>query len=121
MAFNETVFVTGFPGFIAGRLVRRLAAEGARFILLVHPLFLATAAEELAQIAGEIRVGPDNFRVVEGDIDRKSTRLNSSHQIISYAVFCLKKKNSTTRAVYACRGCGLAPHHPESPALRSNL
>src|SRR5258708_23926957 len=27
-----------------------------------------------------------------GIIDRKSTRLNSSHQIISYAVFCLKKK-----------------------------
>src|SRR5258708_21916085 len=29
----------------------------------------------------------------ESGIDRKSTRLNSSHQIISYAVFCLKKKN----------------------------
>src|SRR5258708_18141042 len=28
--------------------------------------------------------------------DRKSTRLNSSHQIISYAVFCLKKKNNIT-------------------------
>src|SRR5258708_24352456 len=28
--------------------------------------------------------------------DRKSTRLNSSHQIISYAVFCLKKKNNNT-------------------------
>src|SRR5258708_10900605 len=28
--------------------------------------------------------------------DRKSTRLNSSHQIISYAVFCLKNKNSNT-------------------------
>src|SRR5258708_24610919 len=28
--------------------------------------------------------------------DRKSTRLNSSHQIISYAVFCLKKKNKKT-------------------------
>src|SRR5258708_29481596 len=27
--------------------------------------------------------------------DRKSTRLNSSHQIISYAVFCLKKKKET--------------------------
>src|SRR5574341_1824107 len=27
--------------------------------------------------------------------DRKSTRLNSSHQLISYAVFCLKKKNKT--------------------------
>src|SRR5258708_29750466 len=29
-------------------------------------------------------------------IDRKSTRLNSSHQIISYAVFCLKKKKNHT-------------------------
>src|SRR3954463_4725569 len=29
--------------------------------------------------------------------DRKSTRLNSSHTIISYAVFCLKKKNLTQR------------------------
>src|SRR5438552_19145130 len=28
--------------------------------------------------------------------DRKSTRLNSSHQIISYAVFCLKKKKKKT-------------------------
>src|SRR5256885_6742166 len=28
-----------------------------------------------------------------GDLDRKSTRLNSSHLVISYAVFCLKKKN----------------------------
>src|SRR2546422_10626937 len=31
------------------------------------------------------------------DIDRKSTRLNSSHGYISYAVFCLKKKKTTTR------------------------
>src|SRR5947208_11376518 len=29
--------------------------------------------------------------------DRKSTRLNSSHQIISYAVFCLKKKRESVR------------------------
>src|SRR5687768_17805499 len=31
------------------------------------------------------------------DPDRKSTRLNSSHGYISYAVFCLKKKNDTER------------------------
>src|SRR5258708_20452051 len=31
-------------------------------------------------------------------IDRKSTRLNSSHQIISYAVFCLKKKQLSLTA-----------------------
>src|ERR1039457_7487985 len=30
-------------------------------------------------------------------LDRKSTRLNSSHLVISYAVFCLKKKQNTTR------------------------
>src|SRR5438552_15825378 len=33
-----------------------------------------------------------SFRRTDDDRDRKSTRLNSSHQIISYAVFCLKKK-----------------------------
>src|SRR5258708_12559984 len=32
--------------------------------------------------------------------DRKSTRLNSSHQIISYAVFCLKKKKKDADAVH---------------------
>src|SRR5258708_21704669 len=32
-----------------------------------------------------------------GCLDRKSTRLNSSHQIISYAVFCLKKKKAITQ------------------------
>src|SRR5207244_13577089 len=33
--------------------------------------------------------------ITKDGVDRKSTRLNSSHQIISYAVFCLKKKNNT--------------------------
>src|SRR5256885_3670443 len=31
------------------------------------------------------------------ELDRKSTRLNSSHLVISYAVFCLKKKKQTIR------------------------
>src|SRR5258707_7104198 len=43
-------------------------------------------------------VGPSSVVAVAGDgerkIDRKSTRLNSSHANISYAVFCLKKKQS---------------------------
>src|SRR5256885_11991251 len=33
--------------------------------------------------------------------DRKSTRLNSSHLVISYAVFCLKKKKQTARNLYS--------------------
>src|SRR5439155_9186071 len=36
--------------------------------------------------------GPDAGKLVTLDLDRKSTRLNSSHVAISYAVFCLKKK-----------------------------
>src|SRR2546426_7245498 len=35
--------------------------------------------------------------------DRKSTRLNSSHLVISYAVFCLKKKKKITEAYCAIR------------------
>src|SRR5256885_3404552 len=40
---------------------------------------------------------PDRVDLVV--VDRKSTRLNSSHLVISYAVFCLKKKNAHTPAV----------------------
>src|SRR2546430_5874573 len=36
--------------------------------------------------------------------DRKSTRLNSSHSQISYAVFCLKKKKKTNTDVLCCQG-----------------
>src|SRR5437764_4198487 len=36
-------------------------------------------------------------------LDRKSTRLNSSHRCISYAVFCLKKKKTPTRSTHRGR------------------
>src|SRR2546426_7165487 len=38
--------------------------------------------------------------------DRKSTRLNSSHLVISYAVFCLKKKKPTSSAAYTTGSAG---------------
>src|SRR3712207_8470759 len=48
--------------------------------------------------------GDDHFRVREWERtvhpDRKSTRLNSSHANISYAVFCLKKKKQTHTSTY---------------------
>src|ERR1017187_1335020 len=47
--------------------------------------------------------------------DRKSTRLNSSHRCISYAVFCLKKRNQCIRF-----GVGPPPNHPDSPLKRPN-
>src|SRR6266705_3999291 len=44
--------------------------------------------------------------VVEGAVDRKSTRLNSSHRTISYACFCLKKKKKmpSSRGVKTPKG-----------------
>src|SRR3712207_8244346 len=42
------------------------------------------------------RIKEEEKELIVGPIDRKSTRLNSSHANISYAVFCLKKKNNTT-------------------------
>src|SRR3712207_6978100 len=42
-------------------------------------------------------IGPLTDPRAHGGEDRKSTRLNSSHANISYAVFCLKKKKNTTR------------------------
>src|SRR5438552_4765915 len=50
--------------------------------------------------------------------DRKSTRLNSSHQIISYAVFCLKKKQELPPRRLEGRPLD-APHpHPSLQAVR---
>src|SRR5258708_11713340 len=55
------------------------------------------AASDMIELDGQSSAG---HRHREG-LDRKSTRLNSSHQIISYAVFCLKKKKGTWTATYA--------------------
>src|SRR3989442_2975479 len=53
-------------------------------------------AEQTAWVPPDVIVAP----VAVGETfiaDRKSTRLNSSHVRISYAVFCLKKKNKTSK------------------------
>src|SRR5256885_8959855 len=48
------------------------------------------------RLVGALTVLLAIFTLAEGGArDRKSTRLNSSHLVISYAVFCLKKKNAT--------------------------
>src|SRR5258708_28609902 len=46
-------------------------------------------------VCGDGRARPAAHDRLHTRSDRKSTRLNSSHQIISYAVFCLKKKKKT--------------------------
>src|SRR5690348_17555207 len=59
---------------------------------IVHLLFW-----ELQRSTPPAELFPPPFGQVMGQGDRKSTRLNSSHPSISYAVFCLKKKNVATR------------------------
>src|SRR5256885_16273333 len=60
---------------------------GDDVIAIIHMRQDAPAADAVENhSAGECRL-------VELGADRKSTRLNSSHLVISYAVFCLKKKN----------------------------
>src|SRR2546430_6500996 len=55
----------------------------------------ASAAGERPPLRGQHRPRPGRGRdVAIREVDRKSTRLNSSHSQISYAVFCLKKKRT---------------------------
>src|SRR2546421_4614443 len=85
-------YTTLFRSHVAGSTDFRSAFAGA-------PRRTGQAGQERAD------GGPQS---AAGRIDRKSTRLNSSHDQISYAVFCLKKKKndakaSTTRAGYRQR------------------
>ena len=77
MALDETIFLTGFPGFIAGRLVERLARDGARFLLLVQPAFTERARTEVAQLAEKTGAPVERFRVLEGDITREDLGLSA--------------------------------------------
>src|SRR5205807_7766791 len=55
-------------------------------------------------------------RVSEPHGDRKSTRLNSSHLVISYAVFCLKKKNTTDELTRTLHKLIYGPDPPPIPS-----
>ena len=78
MPDRETLFITGFPGFIANRLLERLARKECDFILLVQPLLRLRAVEEIERIAQLCRKSVDNFRIVEGDISEPGLALNAS-------------------------------------------
>src|SRR2546429_6349162 len=72
-----------------------------------HP---RTAVVHMAQAGPHIGQFPDPGLQVA---DRKSTRLNSSHGYISYAVFCLKKKKNRTKMCSDAVMCS----HVDSPRL----
>jgi thioester reductase-like protein len=80
MPLDETIFLTGFPGFIAGRLVRRLATEGAQFFLLVQPSLVEPAREDIARIVEETGASARNFSIVPGDITKAELGLSQADQ-----------------------------------------
>ncbi len=68
MSFERTIFLTGFPGFIAERLVERLAGDTTQFFLLVQSEFVERASEAVERIAAESETPLENFALIEGDI-----------------------------------------------------
>src|SRR5437879_6983964 len=75
------------------RLTRRVEHHVGRLHVAVdHPLRVGVR-QGVSQLADDL----GGLARRESTGDRKSTRLNSSHRCISYAVFCLKKKKKTTK------------------------
>ena len=72
MKYRRTIFLTGFPGFIAARLVARLAETGTQFFLLVQTAFIEKAMREIERIAVENNIPLENFALVEGDITNEN-------------------------------------------------
>src|SRR3712207_8591585 len=70
------------------RTLRTIAAEGA------DAFYKGPIAEAIVATVTGHPANPGDMTMA--DLDRKSTRLNSSHANISYAVFCLKQANWTT-------------------------
>jgi thioester reductase-like protein len=77
MPDREIFFITGFPGFIADRLLERLARTPSRFILLVQPSWLDRARHEIARIAQLTGHAPEDFQIVEGDITQPQLGLTA--------------------------------------------
>src|SRR2546430_12565277 len=87
-------------------------------------LFRSLKREGLQGVAHEDRrrlvVGPVTGGPAAAQIDRKSTRLNSSHSQISYAVFCLKKKTNTTRSLSNVDRAPTTCRQPAAPGTDSH-
>ena len=78
MSFNKTIFLTGFPGFIAGRLIQKLIAEDTQFFLLVQKDFIEKAMREIEKIAVDAGISPENFALIEGDITLENLGMTES-------------------------------------------
>ena len=68
MLYRESIFLTGFPGFIAERLVEKLAKSETQFFLLVQPQFVEKAMAAVEEIAEATETPLESFSLLDGDI-----------------------------------------------------
>src|ERR1041384_5590552 len=108
MPDRETLFITGFPGFIANRLLQRLAGKECDFILLVQPSLRSRAVDEIQRLA-QFR-GKTDFRIVEGDISEPGLALSVADLELV--------QQQTTRVFHLAAVYDLAV--PEDLAMRVN-
>lgn len=111
MSFTETIFLTGFPGFIAARLVKRLASAETQFFLLVQKPFLEKAMREIKKIAAVTFTPLENFALVEGDITLENLGMSGED---SETV-----RNETTTVYHLAAVYDLAVE--KDPAFRVNV
>jgi thioester reductase-like protein len=72
MNSNETIFLTGFPGFIARRLVERIAKNDTRFFLLAQKEFIEKARQDVEEIVKTTGTSAENFEIIQGDITQQN-------------------------------------------------
>ena len=111
MPDRETFFITGFPGFIADRLLERLARKSCRFVLLVQPSWLDRAHVEIDRISRLTGRTRDDFRIVQGDITQPSLGVNQTDLQLT--------REQTTRVFHLAALYDLAV--PREPAMRVNV
>ena len=111
MPDRETFFITGFPGFIADRLLERLARKQCRFILLVQPSWLDRARHEIDRIANLTGRWPEDFQIVAGDITQPELGLNPADADLT--------RQQTTRIFHLAALYDLAVQR--EPAMRVNV
>lgn len=111
MPDRETLFITGFPGFIANRLLERLAQRDCDFILLVQPSLTTQATAEIARISELTGRTLAEFRLVKGDISEPDLALKAGDRELV--------EQRTTRVFHLAAIYDLAV--PREPALRVNV
>lgn len=85
MLYRRSILMTGFPGFIAGRLLARIAKPETQYFILVQPPFVGRAMSEIEEIAAAAEIPLESFVIIEGDITLPNLGMpNSDLETIQY-------------------------------------